>query len=76
MYLTSSTLNFNFHLFQEDAEQRKIYLEKVLQEHAEIVQEIGDKPPEDNMAPLDENRDHWPWQCQWPWPLITQVSTW
>ncbi|KAK3094050.1 hypothetical protein FSP39_023449 [Pinctada imbricata] len=41
---------------KEDAEQRKMYLEKMLQEHAEIVQEIGQTS--DSTGPLEEHRDH------------------
>lgn len=40
---------------KEDAEHRKKQLEKMLDEHAEIVQEIGRSSSRDN---LSENRDH------------------
>lgn len=53
---------FSFHskviflIFQEDAEHRKKELEKMLDEHQEIVQEIGRSSSRDNLA--EDNRDH------------------
>lgn len=41
---------------KEDAEQRKKKLEKMLDEHAEIVQEIGRSSSRDNL--VEDNRDH------------------
>ena len=41
---------------KEDAEHRKKQLEKMLDEHAEIVQEIGRSSSRDNLA--EDNRDH------------------